>query len=77
LMRQANGTLPWPWIDPDKALPRARTRQNLDPPPRLFPRKVIISFRAARAYRLCLWQWSDLSRSERKFSGFIQGRASG
>jgi exodeoxyribonuclease V alpha subunit len=21
LMRQANGTLPWPWIDPDKALP--------------------------------------------------------
>ena len=21
LMRLANGTLPWPWIDPDKALP--------------------------------------------------------
>jgi exodeoxyribonuclease V alpha subunit len=20
-MRLANGTLPWPWIDPDKALP--------------------------------------------------------
>src|ERR1700758_1952797 len=26
LMRQANGTLPWPWIDPDKALPWVEER---------------------------------------------------
>jgi hypothetical protein len=26
LMRLANGTLPWPWIDPDKALPWVERR---------------------------------------------------
>src|ERR1700757_4664049 len=29
LMRQANGTLPWPWIDPDKALPWVEKRIGL------------------------------------------------
>ena len=29
LMRQANGTLPWPWIDPDKALPWVEERIGL------------------------------------------------
>jgi exodeoxyribonuclease V alpha subunit len=29
LMRLANGTLPWPWIDPDKALPWAADRLRL------------------------------------------------
>jgi exodeoxyribonuclease V alpha subunit len=29
LMRQANGTLPWPWIDPDKALPWVEGRIGL------------------------------------------------
>src|SRR6266508_174025 len=29
LMRIANGTLPWPWIDPDKALPWAEQRIGL------------------------------------------------
>jgi exodeoxyribonuclease V alpha subunit len=29
LMRLANGTLPWPWIDPDKALPWAADRLQL------------------------------------------------
>src|ERR1700680_2557208 len=30
LMRQANGKLPWPWIDPDKALPWVEGRIGLD-----------------------------------------------
>jgi exodeoxyribonuclease V alpha subunit len=25
-MRLANGTLPWPWVDPDKALPWVEKR---------------------------------------------------
>jgi exodeoxyribonuclease V alpha subunit len=29
LMRLANGKLPWPWIDPDKALPRVEGRIGL------------------------------------------------
>ena len=29
LMRLANGTLPWPWIDPDKALPWVEQRIGL------------------------------------------------
>jgi exodeoxyribonuclease V alpha subunit len=29
LMRQANGTLPWPWIDPNKALPWVEERIGL------------------------------------------------
>src|SRR6202162_2409982 len=29
LMRQATGTLPWPWIDPDKALPWVEERIGL------------------------------------------------
>src|SRR5271154_2867375 len=29
LMRVANGTLPWPWIDPDKALPWVEERIGL------------------------------------------------
>src|SRR6202140_1305127 len=29
LMRLANGTLPWPWIDPDKALPWVEERIGL------------------------------------------------
>jgi hypothetical protein len=29
-MRLANGTLPWPWIDPDKALPWVEGRIGLD-----------------------------------------------
>ena len=29
LMRLANGTLPWPWIDPDKALPWAEKHIGL------------------------------------------------
>jgi exodeoxyribonuclease V alpha subunit len=29
LMRQANGALPWPWIDPDKALPWVEERIGL------------------------------------------------
>jgi exodeoxyribonuclease V alpha subunit len=29
LMRLANGTLPWPWIDPDKALPWVADRLQL------------------------------------------------
>jgi ATP-dependent exoDNAse (exonuclease V) alpha subunit len=29
LMRLANGTLPWPWIDPDKALPWVEGRIGL------------------------------------------------
>ena len=28
-MRLANGTLPWPWIDPDKALPWVEGRIGL------------------------------------------------
>ena len=29
LVRPANGTLPWPWIDPDKALPWVEKRIGL------------------------------------------------
>jgi exodeoxyribonuclease V alpha subunit len=29
LLRQADGTLPWPWIVPDKALPRVEERIGL------------------------------------------------
>ena len=29
LTRLANGTLPWPWIDPDKALPWVEKRIGL------------------------------------------------
>jgi len=28
-MRLANGTVPWPWIDPDKALPWVEARIGL------------------------------------------------
>ena len=38
LTRLANGTLPWPWIDPDKALPWVEKHIGLALPKARLPR---------------------------------------
>jgi exodeoxyribonuclease V alpha subunit len=58
LMRLANGPLPWPWIDPDKALPWVADRLQLT-----FAESQMAAIRLALASKVSIITGGGMSRT--------------